>query len=83
MRAILTIAVVSCIGTSSALAQQTLWGALMATGLNPSVAAQEDFKRAVADYRKCLNDNPGNVNACEGLRHIMDANACAAGHCSR
>jgi hypothetical protein len=52
----------------------------MATGLNPSVKAQQNFEQSVADYRKCLNKNPGNANACEGLRHIMDASAQAAGH---
>jgi hypothetical protein len=38
-------------------------------------AASEDYKRAVADYRNCLAANPKNVNACEGQRHIMDADA--------
>ena len=38
-------------------------------------AANEDYKRAVADYRNCLAANPKNVNACEGQRHIMDADA--------
>jgi hypothetical protein len=38
-------------------------------------AASEDYKRAVADYRNCLAVNPKNANACEGQRHIMDADA--------
>jgi len=38
-------------------------------------AASEDYKRAVADYRNCLATNPKNTNACEGQRHIMDADA--------
>jgi hypothetical protein len=38
-------------------------------------AASEDYKRAVADYRNCLAANPKNVNACEGQRHIMEADA--------
>jgi hypothetical protein len=38
-------------------------------------AAGEDYKRAVAEYRNCLAANPKNVNACEGQRHIMDADA--------
>jgi hypothetical protein len=42
-------------------------------------AASEDYKRAVADYRNCLAANPKNVNACEGQRHIMDADAQVLG----
>jgi hypothetical protein len=42
-------------------------------------AANEDYKRAVADYRNCLAANPKNVNACEGQRHIMDADAQVLG----
>ena len=38
-------------------------------------AASEDYKRAVAEYRNCLAANPKTVNACEGQRHIMDADA--------
>jgi TonB family protein len=37
--------------------------------------AQQNFDRSVADYRQCIAANPNNANACEGLRHIMDANA--------
>jgi hypothetical protein len=47
---------------------------------NPAVAAQRDFERSVADYKQCLADNARNAGACEGLRHIMDASARAAGH---
>ena len=48
---------------------------------NPAAvsAASEDYKRAVADYRNCLAANPKNVNACEGQRHIMDADAQVLG----
>ena len=42
-------------------------------------AASEDYKRAVADYRNCLAANPKNANACEGQRHIMDADAQVLG----
>jgi hypothetical protein len=52
----------------------------MAARMNPAIAAQRDFERSVADYKKCLVDNVGGVNACEGLRHIMDASVAAAGH---
>ena len=38
-------------------------------------AAQQNFDRSVGDYRQCIAANPNNANACEGLRHIMDANA--------
>ena len=38
-------------------------------------AAGQDYTRAVADYRNCLAANPSHVNACDGLRHIMDADA--------
>jgi len=37
--------------------------------------AGQDYSRAVADYRNCLTANPSHVNACDGLRHIMDADA--------
>ena len=46
-------------------------------------AASEDYKRAVADYRNCLAANPKNVNACEGQRHIMDADAQVLGGSSQ
>jgi TonB family protein len=38
-------------------------------------SAQQNFDRSVSDYRQCIAANPNNANACEGLRHIMDANA--------
>ena len=38
-------------------------------------AAGQDYSRAVADYRNCLAANPSHVNTCDGLRHIMDADA--------
>jgi hypothetical protein len=46
-------------------------------------AAGEDYKRAVADYRNCLAANPKNANACEGQRHIMDADAQVLGGASQ
>ena len=49
---------------------------------SPVTAAQRDFERAACEYRNCIAANPNNINACEGLRHIMDASAEAAGHYS-
>jgi hypothetical protein len=47
-----------------------------AAAMNPTVAAaSQDYSRAVADYRNCLTAHPSNQAACEGLRHIMDADA--------
>jgi hypothetical protein len=46
-------------------------------------AASEDYKRAVADYRNCLAANPKKANACEGQRHIMDADAQVLGGSSQ
>jgi hypothetical protein len=44
--------------------------------MNPTIAAaSQDYSRAVADYRNCLTAHPSNQAACEGLRHIMDADA--------
>jgi hypothetical protein len=44
--------------------------------MNPTTAAaSQDYSRAVADYRNCLTAHPSNQAACEGLRHIMDADA--------
>jgi hypothetical protein len=48
--------------------------------MNPAIAAQRDFEHAACEYRNCVMANPNNQNACEGLRHIMDATAQAAGH---
>jgi TonB family protein len=45
------------------------------TGVGTAIGAQQNFDRSVADYRQCIAANPNNANACEGLRHIMDANA--------
>ena len=42
---------------------------------NAQTAAGQDYSRAVADYRNCLAANPSHVNTCDGLRHIMDADA--------
>ena len=47
-----------------------------AAAMNPTVAAaSQDYSRAVTDYRNCLTAHPSNQAACEGLRHIMDADA--------
>jgi hypothetical protein len=47
-----------------------------AATMNPTTAAAgQDYSRAVADYRNCLTAHPSNQAACEGLRHIMDADA--------
>jgi hypothetical protein len=54
--------------------------AAMAAGASPGIRAQRDFEHAVCEYRNCIGANPNNANACEGLRHIMDASAQAAGH---
>jgi hypothetical protein len=44
--------------------------------MNPTTAAaSQDYSRAVADYRNCLTAHPSSQAACEGLRHIMDADA--------
>jgi hypothetical protein len=48
--------------------------------LTPQLAAQRNFEHAVCEYRNCLAANQNNANACEGLRHIMDASAQAAGY---
>jgi hypothetical protein len=47
-----------------------------AAAMNPTTAAaSQDYSRAVADYRNCLTAHSSNQAACEGLRHIMDADA--------
>jgi hypothetical protein len=43
--------------------------------MSSQAAARQDYDRAVATYRTCLAANPSNPNACDGLRHIMDADA--------
>ena len=78
MRAILTVIVLGCIGASGAMAET--WNEYLDRIRPPSAVAMADFERSVAEYKKCLAENPSNVNACEGLRHIMDASARAAGH---
>ena len=57
-----------------------LGAALVTPNLGPAAtsaqtAAGQDYSRAVSDYRNCLAANPSHVNACDGLRHIMDADA--------
>ena len=57
-----------------------LGAALVTPNLAPAAtaaqtAAGQDYSRAVADYRNCLAANPSHVNTCDGLRHIMDADA--------
>ena len=89
MRAFL-IAIIACASISGAAAQQqqpcvmkeNIFGAMARGAGGPAAAAQYDFERAVCDYRNCLAANSSNINACEGLRHIMDASAQAAGHYS-
>jgi hypothetical protein len=79
------VATASISGTWNAMAQQqpcakdNFVGNLAASS-SPAIAAQRDFERAVCEYRNCLAANQNNANACEGLRHIMDASAQAAGH---
>jgi hypothetical protein len=47
-----------------------------AAAMNPTTAAaSQDYSRAVTDYRNCLTAHPSNQASCEGLRHIMDADA--------
>ena len=94
MRSFLIAMVVASASISGATAQQQpcqrnannifgrLFDALDAAANNPAIAAQRDFERAVCEYRNCLAANQNNANACEGLRHIMDASAQAAGHYS-
>jgi hypothetical protein len=88
MRSLLMMAIVagaSISGTWNATAQQqpcakgNFFGDISAR-MNPAIAAQRDFESAVCEYRNCVAANPNNINACEGLRHIMDASALAAGH---
>jgi hypothetical protein len=85
VRLFLIATVVAGASISGAAAQQqpcpreNLFGA-MANGMDSARAAQRDFEHAVCEYKNCLAANQNNVNACEGLRHIMDASAQAAGH---
>jgi hypothetical protein len=85
MRAILTVSVIGCIGASSAMAET--WNEYLDRQKSP----EQIFQQAVADYRKCISAPPSRgvlgisgrgltpEQACEGLRHIMDASAQAAG----
>jgi hypothetical protein len=70
MRSILTIAAIIFIGSfvaaSSSVAQEY-------SG-NPALAAYLRYRDSVAEYRKCLKDNPANQDACEDQRHTMDNN---------
>jgi hypothetical protein len=77
MRTILTIIAVMW-GASSAMAET--WNEYLDRQRSPAAVAMADFEQSVAEYKKCLANNPNNANACEGLRHIMDASAQAAGH---
>jgi hypothetical protein len=38
-------------------------------------AVGQDNSRAAAEYRNCLAANPSRVSTCDGLHHIMDADA--------
>ena len=42
---------------------------------NGLCAAEQNYDDAVVNYQACLTANPSNPNACEGQRHIMDADA--------
>ena len=59
------VATVSIFGTWSVTALNIFSDT--AARINPAIAAQRDFERSVADYRKCLADNPTDQNACKGL----------------
>ena len=68
MRSLLIVTIVSGVSISGAwnvAAQNNIFDARS----SPAVAAQQDFERAVAEYKKCLADNQGNVKACEGLHY--------------
>jgi hypothetical protein len=88
VRSFLVVIVVASASISGAAAQQQQpcpsdkdnFFARAGANMNPAVAAQRDFEHATCEYRNCLIANQNNVNACEGLRHIMDASAQAAGH---
>jgi hypothetical protein len=90
MRSLLPATVVASASISGVSAQQqpqqpcssgnNIFGAMARS--SPAIAAQQDFERAVCEYRNCLAASQNNANACEGLRHIMDASAQAAGHYS-
>ena len=84
-RVLLAVTVVAGMSVSGAVAQQqqpcptdNISGSISAR-MNPAIAAQREFERAVCEYRNCLGANQNDANACEGLRHIMDATAQAAG----
>jgi hypothetical protein len=85
VRSLLMMTVVASASISGAAAQQqpcpkdNFFGNISAS-MDPAIAAQRDFERAACEYRNCLVANQNNANACEGLRHIMDASAQAAGH---
>jgi hypothetical protein len=70
MRSILTIAAIIFIGgyvAASSSAAQEYSG-------NPALAAYLRYRDSVAEYQKCLKDNPANKDACEDQRHTMDNN---------
>jgi hypothetical protein len=81
MQSLLIVIIIAAAGISgawTAAAQQqpcptdNVFGNISAR-MNPAIAAQRDFDRAVCEYRNCLAANANNANACEGQRHIMDA----------
>jgi hypothetical protein len=89
VRSFLVATVAVTVSISGAAAQQqpcsphtNIFGqfAVALSRSSPAAAAQQDFERAVCEYRNCLTANANNANACDGLRHIMDASAQAAGH---
>jgi hypothetical protein len=71
MRSFLTIAVILSIGEYVAASS----GAAQDSSGNPALAAYREYRQSVAEYRKCLADNPTNKDVCEDQRHTMDNNA--------
>lgn len=47
--------------------------ALGGCGLAAKIDAREGYQEATARYRSCLETNPANPRACEGLRMAMEA----------
>jgi hypothetical protein len=81
MRSFLIATVVASSSISGAAAQQQPCPNITCPSfLAPRSCAQQEFEHAVCEYRNCLAANQSNASACEGLRHIMDASAHAAGH---
>lgn len=73
----LAIAAALCAMNSLASAQTLNPLQSMLRSMNPQVAAQQDFERAVKDYRQCIAAHPNDIRPCEGQRAIMDATSRA------